>query len=98
PQNGNTFGFQKNQVPTNAPTEFFFTNPINNKTAFPLGASLQVHGGTSWNIGEESKLSLFGTAGFSNDYGFQEGFDNQVNAQGVRLNSRSEERRVGKRC
>src|SRR5690606_38926795 len=36
---------------------------------------------------EESKLSLFGTAGFSNDYGFQEGFDNQVNAQGVRLNS-----------
>ena len=87
PQNGNTFGFQKNQVPTNAPTEFFFTNPINNKTAFPLGASLQVHGGTSWNIGEESKLSLFGTAGFSNDYGFQEGFDNQVNAQGVRLNS-----------
>lgn len=87
PQGRNMMGFgSNNQVPNNAPTQFFFSNPINTKTFSPIGYSFNTNGGTKWNVGSTGKLSLFGTLGFQNDYGYREGIDKQVNAQGVRLN------------
>ena len=39
----------------------------------PVRFAGSLAGGISWNIGEESKLSLFGTASFDNNYEFREG-------------------------
>lgn len=87
PQQRNQMGFgSNNQVPNNAPNQYFFSNPLNSKSVTPIGYSFNLNGGTSWNVGNEGKLSLFATLGFQNDYGYREGIDKQVNAQGVRLN------------
>ncbi|TCN53915.1 TonB-dependent receptor [Flavobacterium circumlabens] len=80
----NAFGFSKTSIPNNSLTEYNFnTLQLSKKT--PLAASFGLSAGDTYKVGEEGKISLFGTASFSNDYasrtnGIAKG---SVNASGV---------------
>lgn len=87
PQNRNSFGFNSNnRVPNQAPTNFFFTNPLNTSAKTPVGFAFNVNGATNFAVGKEGNISLFGTFGHDNGFNYREGIDKQVNAQGVRIN------------
>src|SRR5690606_15500536 len=48
-----------------------------NRESNPADMNFGISGGNSFNIGSESKLSLFGTASFENGYGLKRG--SQIN-------------------
>lgn len=63
----NNFGFTKKSIPTNALKQFGYSS-LQMKSYTPIANSFGVSGGKSFNIGDEGKLSFFGTASFSNDF------------------------------
>ncbi|MBE8727208.1 TonB-dependent receptor [Flavobacterium hungaricum] len=85
-------GFVSYGVPSNALTGYNFGNSLNPTKEAPYAGSFNLKAGTTFNIGDEGKLSIFGTAGFSNGYEFREGLSQSVNAQGVSLRSFQEQK------
>lgn len=78
-------GFSNNKQIANL-KDHSFSTPFNTNSKYvPYGSSLGFNGGKSFFIGEEGKLSIFGTASFSNNFNYKEGLNKTVNAQGARL-------------
>ena len=91
-QGPNKSGFVSYGVPSNALTGYNFENSLNPVKESPIGGNFNLKAGKTFNIGEEGKLSLFGTASFNNGYEYREGLSQTVNAQGVELKSFNEEK------
>ncbi|MBZ4037227.1 TonB-dependent receptor [Flavobacterium sp. 17A] len=91
-QGPNKSGFVSYGVPKNPLTSFSFENSLNPKKESPFGGNFNLKAGKTFNIGEEGKLSLFATAGFSNGYEYREGLTQSVNAQGASLKSFNQEK------
>jgi hypothetical protein len=87
----NALGFNSYNLPNNALTSFNFQNNLNPIKENPIQGNFGLKFGNSFNIGKESKLNLFGTAGFSNNYWHQKGLNQSINAQGVKLKSFNQE-------
>ena len=85
-------GFVSYGVPNNPLTSYSFENSLNPKKEAPFGGNFNLKAGTTFNIGEEGKLSLFATAGFANGYEFREGLTQSVNAQGASLKTFNQEK------
>lgn len=82
----NKLGFNKNNtIPNNPLGAYNFATPLKTYNAVPFGSNIAVNGGGSILIGNEGKLNLFATASFENDYGFREGIDKQISAEGAKL-------------
>lgn len=91
-QGPNKSGFVSYGVPNNPLTGFNFENSLNPKRESPFGGNFNLKAGKTFNIGEEGKLSLFGTASFNNGYEFREGLTQSVNAQGASLKTFEQEK------
>ncbi|OXB23608.1 TonB-dependent receptor [Flavobacterium tructae] len=63
----NAFGFSKAEIPNNPLNQYNF-NTLQFEKKTPLAGSFGISGGDSFNIGSEGKLTVFGTASFSNEY------------------------------
>lgn len=62
----------------------FVTSWNREKSSNPINTSLSVKAGDSYELGEETKLSLFGVASFDNGYRFNEGISRgSINTSGV---------------
>jgi hypothetical protein len=77
-------GFNKTSIPNNPLTAYNY-NTLQFDKKVPVGVSLGLSAGDTYNVGNEGKISLFGTASFSNEYasskdGIAKG---SVNAAGV---------------
>jgi len=83
----NYFGFSNNKYPSNPLDGFNFNHKYQLKSVVPYGGNLGISGGEKLNIGKDGVLNLFGTLSFSNDYGFKEGVNKSVNAQGTTINN-----------
>ena len=60
-------GFSSRSIPSNPLDSYNFeTLSLEKKT--PFSGNFGISAGDSYNVGENGKLSLFGTASFSNDY------------------------------
>ena len=66
-------GFYSVSKPTNISTYQFTTKWVPNYESQPVDANFGLSGGTSFNIGEQGKLSLFATASFENGYSLKRG-------------------------
>jgi len=84
-QDGPNFsGFYNSDYPINALNSYKFDTSWDRTTKTPINTSFSFTGGRSWNVGEEGKLSLFGTGSFSNAYKYKKGVSRgSVNAQGL---------------
>ena len=80
----NALGFSNNAAITNLKQHTFSTPFNTNSQHVPYGSSMTLNGAKTFQVGEDGKLSIFGTLGFSNDYNFKEGINKTINAQGVR--------------
>ncbi|RTY91346.1 TonB-dependent receptor domain-containing protein [Flavobacterium sp. GT3R68] len=60
-------GFTNISIPSNGLTQYNF-NTLQLDTKDPIGTSLGISGGESFQVGSEGKLSLFATAAFGNEY------------------------------
>ncbi|PAM92547.1 TonB-dependent receptor [Flavobacterium sp. IR1] len=85
-------GFVSYGVPQNALDGYNFKNSLNPAKESPFGGNFNVKAGKTFNIGEEGKLSVFGTASFNNGYEFREGLSQSVNAQAASLKSFQQEK------
>lgn len=83
----NKFGFSNNNTPNNALDGFNFQHKYALKSFVPYGGNLGLSAGKNFFIGENGKLNVFATVAFSNDYGFKEGINKSVNAQGSTINN-----------
>lgn len=63
----NYWGYSPHALPTN-PLGSYSYHSLEYKKQAPWAGGLNVTGGASWNLGNNSKLSLFGTIGFDNAY------------------------------
>lgn len=79
----NYFGFSKNTLPANALEGFNFNHNYKLKPVAPYAGNFGINGGKNFFVGSEGVLNLFGTLSFSNDFGFKEGLNKSVNAQGI---------------
>jgi len=78
------FGFSKIEIPNNPLNQYSF-NSLQFDKKTPIGGSFGISGGDTYNVGEEGKINIFGTASFTNEYasrtnGIARG---SVNAAGV---------------
>lgn len=80
----NAFGFSKAEIPNNPLTQYNY-NTLQLEKKAPIAGSFGISGGDSYQIGEEGKLSIFGTASFSNEYASRTNgtAKGSVNAEGV---------------
>lgn len=85
-------GFKKYDYSPNALTSYTFSNKLNPQEESMTPINFGVKAGDVFNIGEEGKLSLFGTANFSNGYEYREGDNRSISAQGAPLRSFEQER------
>ncbi|MDR1877121.1 MAG: TonB-dependent receptor [Flavobacteriaceae bacterium] len=77
------FGFRDNKMPANPLTGYNFTTSWNwRKVNNPFSSGLALEAGKSFNIGQDGKISLFGTLSFDNEYVYSKGFEKNINAQG----------------
>ncbi|WP_205600365.1 MULTISPECIES: TonB-dependent receptor [Sphingobacterium] len=81
-QGPNYWGIANYGVPKDPINNFNFSNAMNAKKVKMIPANFGVRFGDSYAIGTEGRLSLFGTANFSNNYEFREGENRIVGAQG----------------
>jgi hypothetical protein len=79
----NSFGFENKSIPGNSLTEYnFSTLQLEDKN--PIAGSFGLSGGKSFDVGSEGKLSVFGTANFSNEYNaITDGSAKSINGMGV---------------
>jgi len=85
-------GFKNYDYSPNALTSYTFSNKLNPKEESMTPVNFGFKAGDVFNIGEEGKLSLFGTANFSNGYEYREGDNRSISAQGSPLLSFDQER------
>ena len=83
----NYFGFSNNNKPANSLEGFNFNHSYKLKPVAPYAGNLGLSAGKRFNIGNEGILNTYATISFSNDYGFKEGINKTVNAQGVAINN-----------
>ena len=92
-QNGpNKSGFSSYVVPNDPLNGYNFENSLAPKKEKPLGSTIGLKVGQSFDIGQVSKLNLFVTASFDNGFEYREGLNQSVNAQGAKLKSFNQER------
>ncbi|WP_348813202.1 TonB-dependent receptor [Flavobacterium maritimum] len=65
--NINSSGFSTSSIPSNPLTQYNY-NTLQLDSKGPIGSSIALSGGESFNLGGESKLNLFATVSFGNDY------------------------------
>jgi CarboxypepD_reg-like domain/Outer membrane protein beta-barrel family/TonB-dependent Receptor Plug Domain len=63
----NSFGFSNKSVPSNALTEYNY-NTLQLQGSNPIGGSIGISGGKSFDLGSNGKLNLFGTVSTGNEY------------------------------
>lgn len=85
-------GFNNYDYSPDALNSYTFTNSLNSQNESMVPGSLGFKAGKVLNIGEEGKLSLFGTVNFSNGYEYREGINQNVSAQGAPIKSFNQER------
>ncbi len=79
----NSFGFGTATIPSEPLTSYGF-NTLQLESQNPIAGSFGISGGKSFEIGEKGKLSLFGTASYSNEYeSITDGSIKSVNGAGV---------------
>lgn len=78
-------GFVSYGIPNNPLGSYSFENSLNPKKEVPFGGTFGLRAGKTFDIGEDGRLSLFGTASFDSGYEFREGIGRTVNAQGASL-------------
>ncbi|MFY8009544.1 MAG: carboxypeptidase-like regulatory domain-containing protein, partial [Flavobacterium sp.] len=79
----NATGFGSKSIPGNALTEYNFST-LQLEDRNPFAGSIGLSGGKSFDIGKEGKLSLFGTANYSNEYNaITDGSAKSINGTGV---------------
>ena len=66
-------GFYKDNYPDYVLWEYNFNTWDRTKTILPIENSFSLKGGDSYNLTEDSKLSIFGVASFENDFTYKEG-------------------------
>ena len=67
-QNGiNSFGMSSSKIPSNPLTSYNY-NTLNLNIKSPIGSSVGISTGKSFDVGSESKLNVFATVNFSNDF------------------------------
>ena len=71
-------GFYNVAKPTNITTYPFQTKWVPNYESQPVDINFGLSGGTSINISEQSKLSVFGTASFENGYSLKRGSQRNI--------------------
>jgi len=91
-QGPNKSGFVSYGVPQNVLTGYNFENSLNPTKEAPIAGDFNIKAGKTFNIGEQGKLSLFGTASFNNGYEYREGLSKTINAQAADLKSFQEEK------
>ena len=80
-QGPNFFGFKTTKKPETL-SYFQFENKLNPEAKTPINNGWSLSGGKSFNVGEEGRISFFGTVNFDNDFSNQQGINKTVNAQG----------------
>ena len=85
-------GFENYGYSPNALEAYTFTNKLNAQNESMVPANIGFKAGKIVDIGEEGKLSLFGTANFSNGYEYREGVNQNISAQGAPLKAFNQER------
>lgn len=88
----NRWGFSSYDIPNNPLGGFNFQQPMNPQSRSPFPGSLRVLGGKSLDLGAESRLNIFASASYGNDYEYRNGFNRSVNAQNARLMDLNQER------
>ena len=71
-------GFYSVSKPTDISSYQFNSKWVPNYESQPVDVNFGLSGGTSFNIGEESKLSIFATASFENGYSLKQGSQRNV--------------------
>ena len=88
----NSFGFQGFSNPQS--TSLFaynFSRSLGYDKQNPFGGQISLKGGKSFSVGNEGKISLFGTAGISNGFIYKGGFTRSAQAQGDFLKNLNQE-------
>ena len=79
----NSFGFSNPGIPKNGVTEYNF-NTLQLESPNPVAGSFGISAGENYNVGSTGKLSVFGTASYSNEYNsITDGSVKSVNGSGV---------------
>jgi len=79
----NSFGFSNKSIPANSLTEYNFST-LQLEGRNPVAGSFGISGGKSFDVGNQGKLSLFGTANYSNEYtSITDGSVKSINGAGV---------------
>lgn len=77
-------GFHNSSVPSNVLSSYNFNNSLNPHKESPWASGLSLTGGKRFNLGEISRLSLFASVSFDNEYtAIKNGIARSVNAEGV---------------
>ncbi|MBL4605121.1 MAG: TonB-dependent receptor [Flavobacteriaceae bacterium] len=81
----NKSGFYDSSIPTFPLSNYNFTTSWDRvETSIPFNGSISLKAGDSYELGEETKLSLFAVTSFNNGYKFREGVARgSVNVSGV---------------
>ena len=79
----NSFGFSNPGIPKNGVTEYNFST-LQLESENPVAGSFGISAGDNYNVGSTGKLSVFGTASYSNEYNsITDGSVKSINGAGV---------------
>lgn len=78
-------GFANYKIPNNPLSNFNFVNSANPVARNPYPGGAKLLAGKSYQVGHFWRANFLATAGFSNGYDYQEGFNKNINAQGADL-------------
>lgn len=80
----NMSGFGTNDYPADPFSGYRFGSSWNAQERTPVNNGFFIRAGNSWNVGEEGKISVFGTVSYDNEYSFSEGISRgSVDVQGI---------------
>lgn len=86
------WGYSSYQIPDNPLGGFNFQHSMNPQIRQPFPGTARVLGGKSFYLGSDSRLNLFASASYGNDFAYRNGYNRAVNAQGANLLSLDQER------
>jgi len=80
----NYFGFYSQKQPNNPLSGYNFSTSFDRDTKFPFNQSSSLTGGTKFDLGNNSRLSVFAAASFDNDFKQKEGISKgNINTSGI---------------
>ncbi|WP_299313478.1 TonB-dependent receptor [uncultured Aquimarina sp.] len=85
-QDGPSFtGFSNNEIPNDPINNYSFDTNWNREGEGSTGGNFAIRGGKSFTLSEEnnSRLNIFSTLSFDNNYEYNEGIERAVNAQAI---------------